>query len=145
MWLEPGAALASLKPDAPTVYQLLIRVDKPLAFRIASLGRIDLPVGWYVYSGSARRAAAARISRHLRKRKPKRWHIDYLLTRREARVIAIRLWPWESGLECKVNQRLINERDAQAVIPRFGSSDCRSGCRAHLLFLPSPPDGITDS
>lgn len=138
-WVLPARVRALLRDDPSVVYQLLIRVDGPANIRIASLGSFTLPIGWYVYSGSARRASSARVARHLRKRKCLRWHIDYLLSQPCARVVGVRLWPWRDGLECAVNRDLLETCAAQAPIPRFGSSDCEHGCPAHLLFLERLP------
>lgn len=132
-WASCPSSLLLLRDNPPVVYQLLIRLDQSTRIRIASLGSFILPAGWYVYSGSARRAAAARLARHFRKRKPRRWHIDYLLTRSCARVLAVRLWPWQPDLECKVNQALLRSGRASAAVPGFGSSDCERACPAHLL------------
>jgi len=113
--------------DVAIVYQLLIRL------KIGRLGMVFLPGGYYIYSGSVKRAATARLERHLRKCKCKRWHIDYLLCRAEARVMAVRLWRWRQGRECAVNRRLLRARLAEPIVKGFGSSDCASGCAAHLL------------
>jgi Uri superfamily endonuclease len=144
-WVSPPRIRSLLRGNPPLVYQLLIRLDQPVPIRIVSLGPFTLPPGWYVYSGSARRASAARLARHLRKRKTRRWHIDYLLTQPHARVVAVRLWRWQPGLECAVNQALVRSHRASPAIPGFGSSDCRKHCPAHLLFLRDPPPGITDA
>jgi Uri superfamily endonuclease len=62
-----------------TSYQVLIDVSQPLRCVIGCLGEFDFPVGGYAYSGSAKRGLDARIARHLRRQRPLRWHIDYLL------------------------------------------------------------------
>lgn len=136
-WLPPGRLAALLRDNPPVVYQLLICLDQPTPIRIATLGPCTLPAGWYVYSGSARRASAARLARHLRKRKCRRWHIDYLLTCPGARVVAVRLWPWQPALECRVNRTLLRWHGASVPLARFGSGDCAHGCPAHLLRSPA--------
>lgn len=45
---------------------------------MGALGEIRLERGWYAYVGSARRARAARVARHLSPAKSLRWHADYL-------------------------------------------------------------------
>ncbi len=138
-WVPSRSLPALLAAGPPVVYQLLIGLEQPARLRIASLGAFTLPPGWYVYSGSAYRASAARLARHLRRRKTLRWHIDYLLARPRARVVAVRLWPWRDGLECTVNQALLHAGGARVPIPRFGSNDCRHACPAHLVQLGSSP------
>lgn len=92
--------------------------------------------GWYVYTGSAKRHLEARVRRHLRREKTRRWHIDWLLGRREARVVHVRL----STLgECELNAAT----GGQILIPGFGASDCRAGCASHLRYLGSErPDPV---
>lgn len=141
-WLEALCIPRLLRDNPPIVYQLLIRVYHPAPIRISRRAPALLAVGWYIYSGSARRASSARLARHLRKRKVCRWHIDYLLTGPRARVTAVRFWPWKPGLECAVNQALL-KAGAQTVVRGFGNGDCERSCPAHLLFLSGPPDGIT--
>ena len=133
-WLRPARIGRLLRDDPAIIYQLLIRVDHPTRICIGRRAPIVLPIGWYVYSGSARRGSSARLTRHLRKRKVLRWHIDHLLTAPHARVTAVRFWPWKPGLECAANQALV-AAGAKAPIAGFGSSDCRGGCPAHLVAL----------
>jgi Uri superfamily endonuclease len=70
-------------------YQLRILVLHPLRLRVGALGEFDFPAGQYLYTGSARRNLEARIARHLRRDKPLRWHIDYLLTAEGVRVLGV--------------------------------------------------------
>ncbi len=118
-----------MKPkNGPISYQLLIHLKAPIRLDIGALGRHHLPAGFYLYTGSARRNIEARVARHRRKRKPRRWHIDYLTCHRNARVVET----WLSDRpECQLNQSVAGE----VVVARFGASDCRSGCGAHLKYL----------
>ena len=114
--------------------------------------------GGLVYCGSARRAMAGRILRHLSRGggdeqqlrpqlaaalgaagappRPKRlrWHVDYLLEQPEARVVGVTLL-FDAHLECEMAGFLVAKMGAQPAWPRFGASDCVSGCGAHLLRL----------
>lgn len=85
-----------------------------------------------MYTGSARRHLQARIARHLRRDKPLRWHIDYLLTAPEVRVMAVMQ---SAEAECALNQRQVGE----IVVPGFGATDCRAGCGSHLKRLFGDP------
>ncbi len=106
-------------------YQLLLRLGRALELEVGRLGRVRLPAGDYVYTGSARRGLEARIARHLRRDKPRRWHIDWLTTHPEVTVLVV----LRSRLpECELNRATAGE----VVAPGFGASDCRAGCRAHL-------------
>lgn len=131
-------------PTAPetaaVTYRLYIHVRRPCRVRAGRLEPAWLPPGWYVYTGSARRGLRARVARHLRRRKRRRWHIDWLLTRAAAEVVHV---AFDRAPECRVNRRM----GGRVVIPGFGASDCRSGCGSHLRYLgaarpaPVPPPG----
>lgn len=109
-------------------YQLSIDVDRPVRVRVGRLGRFLFPAGRYVYTGSAKRNLEARIARHLRKEKALRWHIDWLLAAPGVVVVSVK----RSGeSECTLNQRA----GGSVVVPGFGASDCRRGCRSHLRYL----------
>ncbi len=110
-------------------YQLLIDVPRAIRLEVGRLGWIDLPAGRYLYTGSARRALDARIARHLREQKPRRWHIDWLTT---APGVRVREHLRSTTPECELN------RATPGTIPvaGFGASDCRAGCRAHLKRVP---------
>jgi len=42
-------------------------------------------------------------------------------------------------LECLWSQALAKLPDARISAPKFGASDCRSGCCAHLVAFPAQP------
>jgi len=111
-----------------TTYQLLVEVDRPIALVVGRLGRIELPAGRYVYTGSAKRNLEARIARHLRTEKTLRWHIDYLLAAPGVRVVQVKR---SRRGECPLNQA----SRGQVLVPGFGASDCRAGCGSHLKWL----------
>jgi Uri superfamily endonuclease len=106
-------------------YQLSLEVSAPLRLEVGALGTITLPAGRYVYTGSARRALEARIARHLRRDKPRRWHIDWLTTSPDVAVTDVLR---SARTECALNRAT----RGSVPVPGFGASDCRSGCRAHL-------------
>jgi sugar fermentation stimulation protein A len=115
-------------------YLLLLDLRRDRRIQVGRLGRIAFKKGTYVYVGSAQRGLAARIARHLRRRRKRfHWHIDYL---RAAcgRVVGL---PIRSSRrqECEV------ARAVAAVLEPgpagFGSSDCR--CATHLFWSPADP------
>lgn len=63
------------------------------------------------------------------------WHIDYLLVNPHTEWAGEAVL--ENGIECRISKRIAAMRGVTAPVPGFGSSDCRSGCTAHLYFLPS--------
>lgn len=103
---------------------------------------MGLEPGYYVYVGSAfvPGGVAARVSRHLRKRKPKRWHIDYLRTHVTPSQVYISYD--DERREHQWARALASTPEAQPV-DGFGCSDCT--CRAHLFYLAteSELDGLS--
>ena len=120
--------LAARLPDAG-LYQIMFRLGSPLACRVGALGQRLFPSGFYVYTGSAMRALAARVGRHLSSSKRTRWHIDYLLP--PGRVVAVKAVPGPKAHECALHAGL--GQRFQEGPTGFGSSDCR--CRSHLVYL----------
>jgi Uri superfamily endonuclease len=106
-------------------YQLLIEVGRDLELQVGALGLCRFPAGTYVYTGSARRNLEARVERHLRRDKPLRWHVDYLLVAPDVRIVRVE---FSQLPECQLNARTKGE----IPVPGFGASDCRKGCGSHL-------------
>ena len=68
------------------IYVLFIRVERDIVVKIGSLGKLKFSKGIYAYVGSAQNGIKKRIARHLKKRKRKFWHIDYLLAQRCVKI-----------------------------------------------------------
>jgi Uri superfamily endonuclease len=117
-------------------YVLLLQTDRPVKINPGCLRPCRLPAGRYAYTGSARGPGGlrARVDHHLRPDKPLRWHIDYLTA--QVPVIAVLTSPGVENRECAYLQAILSLPGTAAIVPRFGSSDCRSGCPAHLVRLP---------
>lgn len=109
------------------VYVAIFHLGRPGQITVGRLGRFSFPAGFYFYVGSARRCLDARLARHARRRKPLRWHIDYLSSRAE--MLGAVVADAGSYAECELAQELAE------LYPRcvrgFGSSDCR--CGGHLF------------
>ena len=114
-------------------YLILIEIDVYTETHAGSLGKVVLEPGYYVYVGSAMRCLAARMRRHLSKRKKTRWHIDYI-TNFSTSITAI---PIKSAgrIECALAEQIM--RISHHSIPNFGSSDCR--CPSHLYYFSVHP------
>ena len=100
------------------------------ANRRISIGRRGSRIfekGIYFYVGSGGRTPLRRIARHIRKRKRKFWHIDFLTV--NSRVIGAFMLESNISLECTLARAL---RDKFKPVPGFGASDCR--CGSHLFF-----------
>lgn len=113
------------------IYQLLIYLSKPTRVRIGKKGTFGFPRGYYVYTGSAKNGLAARVERHLRKKKKHFWHVDYLLD--HATVKAAYLFTNDQAGECSAARRTLNLPQAKVMVPGFGAGDCN--CPAHLVFF----------
>lgn len=125
-------------PTLPGVYALILSLNEPAKLPIGKLGLVELLPGTYVYFGSARGPGGvrARLGRHLRGEGKTHWHIDHL--REIARVIeAFWCTPDDSqSWECRWVQAAAGFPGVMIPAAGFGSSDCRSGCSAHLLVVP---------
>jgi Uri superfamily endonuclease len=133
-------------PAARGAYVLHLYVSHSRPIMIGRLGQYSLPVGHYFYAGSARGAGGlrARLGRHLRGAGTLHWHIDYL--RAVVEVQAVFYTVTDKALECEWSQALTQLPHAFIPVPHFGSSDCRSGCSAHLVAFPrrADPAGVQD-
>jgi Uri superfamily endonuclease len=119
----------------PGCYSLIIDLERKKTIRVGKLGKAFFPAGTYVYTGSAMKGLGPRLRRHRAKTKKIHWHIDYLLTLREARVRQIILYRAAPGQECRQNKRFAAKPGAAVILKNFGASDCKSGCVSHLLFF----------
>ncbi len=108
-------------------YQIHLFLEEPVVLEIGKLGKFEFPAGVYVYTGSAKRNAEARISRHFSKNKKLRWHIDYLIGP-YTKIIGVERFDRE---ECVVNQDI----EGHILAPRFGATDCKNQCGSHLKYF----------
>ncbi|OYT50609.1 hypothetical protein B6U66_05285 [Candidatus Bathyarchaeota archaeon ex4484_135] len=132
--MRTGAGLKEL-PDRG-VYTLVIYIENPLEVKVGSLDTLDFRAGFYLYTGSGMGSSGlkGRIKRHLGGRKHVFWHIDYLLEKPGVSIKSVVASGSRVRMECEVNKALMASLRAYAPFRGFGSSDCRSGCPAHLLF-----------
>jgi len=131
--------MTSAKPDARQgadsgLYQLVVRLRESRCIGVGSHGRFSFPVGYYVYTGSARRGLESRIARHMRRRKKMRWHIDYLL--RHGRILVVRKYDSDQS-ECELSRRVEDLPGSKVIVRGFGSSDCE--CSTHLFYFRRNP------
>ena len=109
-------------------YQLTIDVPVGVNVTVGRLGKFNFPAGIYVYTGSAKTNIDARIKRHLRRKKTCRWHIDYLLSHRQVKVVKVTR---HNTPECELNQQV----EGEMVVKKFGATDCKAACGSHLKRL----------
>jgi Uri superfamily endonuclease len=123
-------------------YSIIVDVTRALEFRVGRLGRILFPAGYYVYTGRAKKGIGQRVRRHFKKKKPCHWHIDYLTSREDVRVMEAIVYSDNADEECAINQRLSRLPGSRVFAPGFGSSDCVAGCGSHLLYFKRRPRRI---
>jgi Uri superfamily endonuclease len=122
------------------IYTLLLLVSEDVTLTVGKLGKQRFPRGYYTYTGSALGKGATslkhRIARHLRKQKPRFWHLDYLLADENVSVEAVIAAETNKKMECAINSRIKGIEGAKVLVKGFGASDCRKNCGSHLLYFP---------
>jgi Uri superfamily endonuclease len=126
------------------VYLLVLRLVSDQLIAVGrSVAQADFRAGWYVYVGSAIGSGGvkSRVQRHrLRSEDGKKlhWQIDYLcefaiVTEAWFSYTSSKRWEHEWAKTC------CEMRDATVPVVKFGSSDCRNGCQAHLVYFAMRP------
>jgi Uri superfamily endonuclease len=129
--------LLEVLPSSRGSYVLQLHLAQPRSVVVGRLGVVRFPAGEYFYVGSAfgQGGLRSRLSRHFRQdAKRYHWHIDHL--RAVASVCGCLFEVSDQPLECRWSQALASLPSAVIPVPRFGSTDCRSGCRSHLVSFP---------
>ncbi|MCM8785610.1 MAG: DUF123 domain-containing protein [Candidatus Omnitrophica bacterium] len=107
---------------------------KNCEIQVGKFEKIKFKKGLYAYIGSAMNNLEKRTERHAKIAKTKkgklRWHIDYLLSSKDSKLIGIIKIPSNEKIECKLSELL---QKFAVPITGFGSSDCK--CRSHLYYL----------
>ena len=116
--------------------------EKPFNVKIGKVGQAQIRNALYLYTGSALGRGGAslekRVSRHYRKDKRTRWHVDYLTVRAEITIKNVVCLESPRRFECKISQLIISELDAKPILLHAGSTDCN--CDGHLLTLRNAGD-----
>ena len=113
------------------LYNLVISLPVEKTIAIGKLGRFFFKKGYYIYTGSAKRGLKARIDRHRRREKALHWHIDYLSG--ESAILDVKIHTQTTLTECGLNEMIFKIKDAELLVPGFGSSDCK--CKSHLAYF----------
>lgn len=121
--------------DNSGCYAIVLRVKRQTRIAIGALGPVVFAPGLYVYCGNAARGLRSRVLRHMRATKNKHWHLDYLTCSRQTQAVAGLVFQSGELDECALVRRILSKHSASAPVKGFGSSDCRQGCRAHLLRI----------
>ncbi len=146
-------AIATNLPAEPGSYALVFQLGQSHRLRVGRLGTARFQAGRYIYLGSAQGPGGlrARLVRHVKGEGSLHWHVDYL--RRVAPINMIYYLAKSviqhaspvhhfERLECRWSQAIANLEGACYPMPGFGSSDCQSGCSAHLVRSDSMPELI---
>jgi len=112
------------------IYLLLINLKKDIRIKVGSLGNLEFEKGNYIYVGSAQNNLKLRIKRHKSKKKKKFWHIDYLLSNKNAKIVDVFYREAVKEEECKAAKKL---GKLFKPVEKFGCSDCK--CNSHLLLI----------
>lgn len=131
-----------LFPSTPGSYVLMLRLVQEKKLQIGKLGLFDFPAGIYVYCGSALGSGGlrGRLGHHLKAQSPVKWHVDNL--RPYSELFEVIYLPTDERLECRWSQFFLIQPAAFVAAQRFGASDCKNGCLAHLIGFPG--DKISD-
>lgn len=111
------------------IYVLIIKVTTQTSLKIGALDKITFPANTYAYVGSAQGSIESRVRRHIRKEKHLFWHIDYLLTDTNVKIVQIYYSTGPKTSECQIAQLIAKHSN---TIPNFGCSDCH--CKSHLFY-----------
>lgn len=113
-------------------YMLVVEVSKSILIKLKKQC-FKIKPGVYIYIGSSRKPglALSRIARHLRRKKKKHWHIDYLTTSTNTIIKGVFLSRTKYK-DCEYElTKLLLDMDLEYV-PRFGSSDKKQE-QSHLF------------
>ena len=133
----PGSPDRAALRTKPGTYVLWLQLGTSLCLPVGGLGPVELLAGHYAYVGSAfgPGGIAARLGRHLRTNKCRRWHVDHLSGVARPRAA------WVSYDATRYEHRwaavLAALPGARVPVTGFGASDCR--CPSHLIWFRRPP------
>lgn len=127
-------------PQQPGSYSLWLHLSQPEDLLVGRLGYFTFPVGDYLYLGSAHGPGGmrARLGRHLHGDGKPQWHIDHLRAAAQVRgfgYLTHKNWTDHIPTECTWSQSLASLPEARVPASGFGTSDCRAGCPAHLVYF----------
>lgn len=121
------------------IYTLIVFLSSEAQLKVGKLGTHTFTAGYYTYTGSALGKGASslkqRVTRHLKKRKQKFWHIDFLLAHENATITTVIAVQTSRKLECKMNLYIKEELKPKIPVVDFGASDCKENCKSHLLYF----------
>ena len=126
-------------PRVPGSYVLVLALAEARRIRVGALGLLDFHPGTYIYCGSAHGPGGlgARIARHCRRRKAKRWHIDFL--RAHMRLVGA-LWVACPDRNREHEMAHVLGEEYEPYVPGLGATDCR--CPTHVFCSSDAPADV---
>ena len=117
-------------------YAILFSLLSDCQTYIPKYGHVIFKKGFYVYSGSAKKNLIHRVTRHSKKDKKVKWHIDYFSVLDLVQTLKIFLFSDKS--ECEINS-FFYANGGKEIIKKFGSTDCKKKCPSHFLYFKKRP------
>ena len=119
-------------------YILVFKIERPLVLQISTLNygkSFSLDPEYYGYIGSAMGPGGifSRVSRHIKRDKKIKWHIDYITSHEEVMFLFV-YWVNSKNLsECDIVRVLHKHGLGKAIVRGFGATD--SPCYSHLIHI----------
>ena len=122
---------------SPGTYAVILRNENSKTIAVGVRRQLAIEPGYYLYLGSAFGPGGirARVGRHSRRDKPRRWHIDYV---REHMVFHDAWYSTKARNQEHQWAKLLKNRADFIALAGIGCSDCQ--CQTHLYFSRSAPD-----
>lgn len=116
------------------IYLLVLESNEDFYISNKNFTNYKFKKGFYYYVGSAQRNLTARIQRHLKEEKKIKWHIDFLTTNKNIKIIDVICFENETKeFECILSLKIENQIRNIEIIENFGNSDCKI-CKTHLYY-----------
>lgn len=118
-------------------YLFFFRLRKPLTVKTRGGKVFFLKEGYYVYIGSAFGGGGIekRVGRHLKREKPKRWHLDFVTTSEVFEFLSYVPF-YGKRIECNLAGLFENNGELFEPVKGFGCTDC--SCKSHLFLIKKP-------
>ncbi|SNR70148.1 GIY-YIG nuclease family protein [Desulfurobacterium atlanticum] len=117
-------------PPKKGTYIIVFNYGKSRMIKVKS-GKFFIEKGRYCYIGSAFGSGGifSRIQRHLKKRKKKHWHLDFLSVSPFFKAVSVYCF-FNLKIECEIAEKFLK---VFYPVAGFGASDC--SCISHLFFM----------
>ena len=117
-------------------YAILFYLSSDSLVYIPRYGHVNFKKGFYIYSGSAKKNLIHRVTRHSKKDKKIKWHIDYFSVLDS--VTTLKKFLFFDKTECEINS-FFCANGGKTLIKNFGSTDCKNNCHSHFLYFKKRP------